>query len=126
MVLTSRTTSHTWDLMLVAIHEQTDITVLIHNVCSVKAVTYRATLQQCGNCAVCQLTETVARSDADPGAPPIYFNDGGGSDRGSYFNTQKIPTSKFVYPQKILTFFIIPKKIPTQTVNCAYIIVDMI
>ena len=36
----------------------------------------------------------------------------GGSDRGSYFIPQKIPTSEFVYPKKSLLFFSIPQKIP--------------
>ena len=49
-----------------------------------------------------------------PGAPLTYFNDGGGgeggSDRGSYFIPQKIPTSEFVYPKKSLLFLTYPKK----------------
>ena len=36
----------------------------------------------------------------------------GGSDRGSYFIPQKIPTSEVVYPKKSLLFFSIPKEIP--------------
>ena len=44
-----------------------------------------------------------------PGAPLTYFNDGG-SDRGSYFIPQKIPTSEFVYPKKSLLFLAYPKK----------------
>ena len=36
----------------------------------------------------------------------------GGSDRGSYFIPQKIPTSEFVQPKKIRTFLAYPKKIP--------------
>ena len=47
---------------------------------------------------------------ADPGAPLTYFNDGGGSDRGSYFISKKIPTSEFVYPKKSLLFLAYPKK----------------
>ena len=34
-----------------------------------------------------------------PGAPLKNFNDGGGSDRGSYFTPKKITTSEFVYPK---------------------------
>ena len=34
----------------------------------------------------------------------------GGSDRGSYFIPQKIPTSEFVYPKKSLLFLAYPKK----------------
>ena len=45
-------------------------------------------------------------------APLTNFNDGGGSDRGSYFIPKKITTSEFVYPKKITTFSNIPKKIP--------------
>ena len=45
-----------------------------------------------------------------PGGPLTNFNDGGGSDRGSYFIPEKITTSEFVYPQKITTFLAYPKK----------------
>ena len=34
---------------------------------------------------------------------------GGGSDRGSYFILQKIPTSEFVYPKKSLLFLVYPQ-----------------
>ena len=41
-----------------------------------------------------------------PGAPLTNFNDtgGGGSNRGSYFISKKITTSKFFYPKKSLLF----------------------
>ena len=34
----------------------------------------------------------------------------GGSDRGSYFISKKIPTSEFVYPKKSVLFLAYPKK----------------
>ena len=46
-----------------------------------------------------------------PQGPHSHILMTGGSDRGSYFIPQKIPTSEFVYPKKSL-FFSIPKKIP--------------
>ena len=47
----------------------------------------------------------VVESIPVPGAPLTYFNDGGGSDRGSYFIPRKIPTSEFVYPKKSVSVF---------------------
>ena len=59
---------------------------------------------------------TTNRCDQCPGAPLTNFNDGGGgegmSGRGSYFYTQKITTSGFVFPKKSLLFVSIPQKIP--------------
>ena len=46
-----------------------------------------------------------------PGAPLTNFNNGGGSNRGSYFIPQKITTSEFVSTQKNHYFFLThPKK----------------
>ena len=48
-----------------------------------------------------------------PGVPLTNFIDGGGgggSDRGSYFIPQKITTTEFVYPKKLLLFLVYPKK----------------
>ena len=56
----------------------------------------------------------------DPPPPPsLKFVSGapggqGGSNIGSYFIPQKIPTSELVYPKNNPTFFSIPKKIPHQ------------
>ena len=57
-----------------------------------------------------------------PGAPLTYFNDGGGSDRGSYFIPKKIPTSEFVYPKKSLLFLAYPKKSLSVFVSANFII----
>ena len=66
-----------------------------------------------------------------PGAPLTYFNDGGGSDRGSYFIPKKIPQrfciSKFYYLSsgklKHANFnFGFGKK---KTINWAYFIFDL-
>ena len=46
-----------------------------------------------------------------PGAPLTYFNDGGVRKRFIFY-TQKTPNFKICLPQKISTFFSIPKKIP--------------
>ena len=54
----------------------------------------------------------VSQRKAEPQGPHSHILTTGGSDRGSYFIPKKIPTSEFVYPQKIPTFFSIPKKIP--------------
>ena len=51
-----------------------------------------------------------APSTTTPGVPLTNFNDGGGSDRGSYFMPKKITTSVFVYPKKSLPFLAYPKK----------------
>ena len=55
-------------------------------------------------------TQAVCLELGRPGAPLTYFNDGGGSNRGSYFIPQKIPNSEFVYPKKPLLFLAYPKK----------------
>ena len=63
-----------------------------------------------------------------PGAPLTNFNDGGGSERGSYFIPQKITTSEFVYQKKSLSpffatqknpsvFFSRPQKIPASFID---------
>ena len=46
-----------------------------------------------------------------PGAPLIYFNDGGVRQRFIFY-TQKNPNFRICLPKKIPTFFSIPQKIP--------------
>ena len=45
-----------------------------------------------------------------PRSPTHKFNDGGRSDRGSYFIPKKSTTSEFVYPKKSLLFLVHQKK----------------
>ena len=46
----------------------------------------------------------------------------GGSNRGSYFIPQKIPTSEFVYPKKSLLFLAYPKKFLSVFASANFII----
>ena len=53
----------------------------------------------------------ILASDHLPGAPLTYFNDGGVQQRFIFY-TPKNPNFRICLPQKIPTFFSIPKKIP--------------
>ena len=57
---------------------------------------------------------TCHRQVQHPGGRLRYFNDRGVQQRFIFY-TQKIPTSEFVYPQKIPTFLAYPKKSHTNS-----------
>ena len=48
----------------------------------------------------------------------------GGSDRGSYFIPQKIPTSEFVYPKKSLLILAYPKKSLSVFASANFILLE--
>ena len=71
-----------------------------------------------------QNIQLIALSPLSPQGPHshILMTGGGGSDRGSYFIPQKIPTSEFVYPKKSLLFLAYPKKFLSAFASANFII----
>ena len=63
-------------------------------------------------------------SQGRPQGPHSHILMTGGSDRGSYFIPQKIPTSEFVYPKKSLLILAYPKKSLSVFASANFILLE--